>query len=381
MAQEIRNDQRLNFSEVTEEAFHAHLPGFEPFKLGESDHLILKVVRQNITKQLSKVTGLLAQETSLTLKELLTDGTARCPSLLPRIHDLCRNDDWLKIAKKYTVTALQAAEQLRMWSPILRPIAVRFFDSCVKTQAMVAEARRVIKPVIDKRYKARADAAAANVKYVESHDAMDWFATADPENLFEPATSQLALSFVVIQTTTDLLSETLFQISKHPNIIPALREEIITIYREILRILQVSMTRLVKESFVLSDGTPLKKGQKIAVTSTNMRDKTNYANPDEWDPYRFVKMRDDPVKQNAAHLVSMSVDHNAFGLGQHACPGRFFAANEIKVALVSILIKYDFELPADVSPQIYENGLALVSDPLAKLRFRRRVAEIDLDNV
>ncbi|KAM3496736.1 hypothetical protein MY10362_009891 [Beauveria mimosiformis] len=263
---------------------------------------------------------------------------------------------------------------------------------------------RVIKPVINKRYKARADAAAANVKYVESHDAMDWFATADPENLFEPATSQLALSFVVIQTTTDLLSETLFQISKHPNIIPDLREEIITIYRSdgwektafykmklldsVVKETQrfkphalISMTRLVKESFVLSDGTPLKKGQKIAVTSTNMRDKTNYANPDEWDPYRFVKMRDDPVKQNAAHLVSTSVGHNAFGLGQHACPGRFFAANEIKVALVSILIKYDFELPADVSPQIYENGFALVSDPLAKLRFRRRVAELDLDNV
>ncbi|OAA36046.1 trichothecene C-8 hydroxylase [Beauveria brongniartii RCEF 3172] len=419
MAQEIRNDQRLNFSEVTEEAFHAHLPGFEPFKLGESDHLIVKVVRKNLTKQLSKVTGLLAQETSLTLKDLLTDSiewheAVVCETILQLVarvssrvfigDELCRNDDWLKIVKEYTVTALQAAEQLRMWSPILRPIAVRFLDSCVKTQGMVAEARRVIKPVIDKRYKARADAAAANVKYVESHDAMDWFATADPENLFEPATSQLALSFVVIQTTTDLLSETLFQISKHPNIIPALREEIITIYRSdgwektafykmklldsVVKETQrfkphalISMTRLVKENFVLSDGTPLKKGQKIAVTSTNMRDKTNYANPDEWDPYRFVKMRDDPVKQNAAHLVSTSVDHNAFGLGQHACPGRFFAANEIKVALVSILIKYDFELPADVSPQIYENGLALVSDPLAKLRFRRRVAEIDLDNV
>ncbi|KAK8144497.1 hypothetical protein G3M48_005725 [Beauveria asiatica] len=230
-------------------------------------HLILKVVRQNLTKQ---------------------------PCM------------W--IAKEYTVAAPQAAEQLRMWSPILRPIAVRFLDSCVKTQAMVAEARRVMKPVIDKRYKARADAAAANVKTYSSL----------------PRPSSLCL----------LLSETLFQISKHPNIIPALREEIITINRSdgwektafykmklldsVIKETQrfkphalISMTRLVKESFVLSDGTPL------------------------------------------------------------------------KVALVSILrlIKYDFELPADVSPQIYENGLALVSDPLAKLRFRRRAAEIDLDNV
>ncbi len=139
------------------------------------------------------------------------------------------------------------------------------------------------------------------------------------------------------------------------------------------------MVRLVKEGFTLSDGTTLKKGQKLGVTSTHFRDAANHENPDKWDPYRFVRMRDDPERQNAAHLVSTTPEHNAFGHGQHACPGRFFAANEIKVALLGILIKYDFELPEKVDPQVYENGLTLVSDPMAALRFRRREAEIDLD--
>ena len=30
-----------------------------------------------------------------------------------------------------------------------------------------------------------------------------------------------------------------------------------------------------------------------------------------------------------------------FGLGKHACPGRQFAVNEIKVALHHLLLKYD----------------------------------------
>jgi cytochrome P450 len=34
-----------------------------------------------------------------------------------------------------------------------------------------------------------------------------------------------------------------------------------------------------------------------------------------------------------------------WGYGQHACPGRFFAANEIKLMLARILMDYDLRLP------------------------------------
>lgn len=139
------------------------------------------------------------------------------------------------------------------------------------------------------------------------------------------------------------------------------------------------MARVVTESLTLQDGTHFKKGARLGVTSTHFREASIYENPEVWDPYRFVRMRDDPAKQNMAHLVSTTPEHNAFGHGQHACPGRFFAANEIKVALLGILIKYDFELPDNADPRVYESGVSLVSDPMVSLRFRRREAEIDLD--
>ncbi|KAJ6779996.1 hypothetical protein PWT90_06880 [Aphanocladium album] len=417
MANEIRNDPRLGFMEVVQETFHTYLHGFEPFRLGKSDGLIQDIIRKDLTKQLVKVTSALADETSLALRELLTDDpewhevhvretilrlVARISSRVFLGTELCRNPDWLRITKEYAVAAFSAARELRQYPLIVRPFANRLLKSCRTAQAMIKEARTVIYPVIDKRMEARQAAAAAGETYIDSYDAMDWFARSNDQKYFEAAMFQLALSAAAIHTTTDLLSETLFRIAKQPGVIPALRKEILEIYKSdgwektalykmqlldstiketqrMKPIALVSMRRKVKESFTLSNGVHLTKGQRVSITSTNLRDPSNHKNPDTWDPYRFVRMRDDPVRHNAAHLVSTAPEHMAFGHGQHACPGRFFAANEIKVALLGIVIKYDFELPENVDPQVYENGVSLVSDPMASLRFRRRQAEVNLD--
>lgn len=145
--------------------------------------------------------------------------------------ELCRNDDWLRVTKEYTVATFNAAEELRQWPYLLRPVVNRLLSSCRTTQAMLSEAQTVIRPVIERRYAARDAAAAAGSPYVESNDALDWFATADPKRFFEPVNFQLALSLAAIHTTTDLLSETLLRIARNPEIIPALREEIVSVYR------------------------------------------------------------------------------------------------------------------------------------------------------
>ncbi|KAM3454390.1 hypothetical protein MY3296_003073 [Beauveria thailandica] len=434
MTDEIRNDPRLSFDEAVMEvrallltprgitnidfqSSHSYLRGFEPYNLSDSHHLTKAIVRKDLTKQLAKVTGPLAEETSLALSDILTDSTewheanvrqtvlhlvARISARVFLGEELCRNADWLRVTKEYTVESFKAAEELRQWPYLLRPIVNRFLSSCLSTQAMLKEARAIMNPILKKRYAARDAATSAGMPYAESNDAMDWFASADPERLHDAVNFQMGMSLAAIHTTTDLLSETLLRIAKNPDIIPALREEIVSVYRSdgwektalykmklldstiketqrMKPISQISMVRVVKDNLTLQDGTHFKKGEKLGVTSTHFREASIYESPEEWDPYRFVRMRDDPAKQNMAHLVSTTPEHNAFGHGLHACPGRFFAANEIKVALLGILIKYDFELPDNVDPRVYESGLSLVSDPTVSLRFRRREAEIDLD--
>lgn len=63
----------------------------------------------------------------------------------------------------------------------------------------------------------------------------------------------------------------------------------------------------------------------------------------------------------------------AFGYGRHACPGRFFAANEIKLICAQILLNYDLKLPEGVSGR-YANlhsGLTVSPDPTKTIKIRR----------
>ena len=112
-----------------------------------------------------------------------------------------------------------------------------------------------------------------------------------------------------------------------------------------------------------------------------MWDATIYENPKTFDPYRFLKLRQTSDLGAHAQLVSPSPEHLGFGLGIHACPGRFFAANEMKIALCHILLKYDVK-PAEGSvPKLRRYGIFLQADQKAKVSIRRRQEEIILEDV
>ena len=71
---------------------------------------------------------------------------------------------------------------------------------------------------------------------------------------------------------------------------------------------------------------------------------------DEFDPLRFYRLRtqakDEGLVEKAANNQFVSVNQSSltFGYGIHACPGRFFAANEIKMILAHALLRYDVKL-------------------------------------
>ena len=137
------------------------------------------------------------------------------------------------------------------------------------------------------------------------------------------------------------------------------------------------MRRRANYNIHLSDGTTIPKGTMLCVSDHWMWDPAIYRNPEEFDPYRFCRT-DTFAYDFSSKFVSPSPEHLGFGLGRHACPGRFFAAAEVKIILCHILLKFDIELPAGSKPQVAKIGASLSADLDAKLMLKKRWGEIDL---
>lgn len=137
------------------------------------------------------------------------------------------------------------------------------------------------------------------------------------------------------------------------------------------------MRRHVSETVKLSDGTIIPKDTLIGVSSHSMWDPEKYPDPHKFDGYRFLRMAEDAEKEREAHFVSISPDHLAFGYGKHACPGRFFVANEVKIALSHILLKYDIKLAPGADPKPRMSGWTFQAHDTG-IMIRRRKEEIML---
>ncbi|KAB8227102.1 cytochrome P450 [Aspergillus alliaceus] len=416
MANEIRNDKRFHLRQRVERMMHGRLPGFEVFRDDNNNQLVTTVINKDLTKQLAKVTAPLAEETSLALADLLGEDTewhelplqGTILKLISRLSSrvflgtkLCRNEEWLQVTREYAVIAFLAAQDLRLWSPWIRPIANLFLSKCRMSRALIQKARELIQPVIQERTRLKAKSTEGQAS--EFNDAISWFEDAANAESFDPQIVQLSLSTVAIHTTTDLLCQTLADIAMHPQIIEPLREEIISILSEdnglkttsfgkmklldscikesqrLKPLSMASMGRIATEQVVLSDGTVIPKGQSIIVDSSKMWDsKVHPTSPGKWDGYRFLRMREDPKKRDIAQLITTSPEQIAFGYGVHACPGRFFAGNEIKIALAAILLKYELKLEEGQTPRAFDHGFTCNFDFSVKISVKRRKKEIGI---
>lgn len=125
----------------------------------------------------------------------------------------------------------------------------------------------------------------------------------------------------------------------------------------------------------LSDGTTLPAGTKVlAPQAAISRDEQHYPDPDTFDALRFYKMRQESSESsNRWQFTSLHDTNINFGAGKHACPGRFFASNEIKMILSHLILNYDIRLkPGESRPKPMAIVMTKAPDPNAELEFRRR---------
>lgn len=106
-----------------------------------------------------------------------------------------------------------------------------------------------------------------------------------------------------------------------------------------------------------------------APTYSIYHDDELFPDPETFDGFRAYKLRqastlNDVQARNT--FVNVSDQNLGFGYGRHACPGRFFANNEIKMILAKLLLQYDIKMPNGLTtrwPNI-ENGAEVCFEQL-----------------
>lgn len=95
-------------------------------------------------------------------------------------------------------------------------------------------------------------------------------------------------------------------------------------------------------------------------------------NADEFDPYRFIKLEKETGK--SIQLPTSTLYTLTFGYGRHACPGRFFAGQEVKMLMAYFLHNYDLKLDTKHGerPKDLWFGMANMPNGSAKVLMRRR---------
>ena len=154
----------------------------------------------------------------------------------------------------------------------------------------------------------------------------------------------------------------------------------------------VAINRLALRPFTFSNGVTVPASTLITVPNGVIhKDEEIYPNPEEFDGFRFAKLREhsvDPISRHQA--LSTSVGHLTFGFGRRAwcgifvfvsilavthtfsiSPGRFFAVNEVKAFLAHV-VTYDikFEEGKQTPPDLYIGSMRVPRE--ANVMFRKR---------
>ncbi|KAJ5779084.1 hypothetical protein N7457_006804 [Penicillium paradoxum] len=417
---EIKNHPDLSFEDAIKKTFFDNrIPGFEPFHNGTSLQVTVEIVRTKLTQALGSITIPLSKETAAILRASLppTDEwepyqiASKIPHMVARLSSLIfvgetisHDEEWINVSVNYAIDAFNAMRDLREWPSILRPVIHRFLPATQKLRKHLQMARAIISREIDRRALIRAgeipeDDPPRNI------DALDWYReTAEARNKldFDQSCSQVGLALAAIHTTSNLLNNVLYDLAAYPEYIQPLRDEIWAVAAEDgilqktsllkLRLMDsvmkesqrthplsfTSMNRLTLKEIVLSDGTVIPKGANILVSTNTLENDSIYPSASTYDGYRFYNKRQQPGNEHRHQFVTTTTEHFVFGHGVHACPGRFFAANESKIMLLHLLLKYDWKLQSGERPQNIENGVESIPDPRVQLLFRSREPEVDL---
>ncbi|KAF8198766.1 cytochrome P450 [Mycena galopus ATCC 62051] len=317
----------------------------------------------------------------------------------------CRNEDYLELMMKFAINTAIRAQVINLLPSFLQPLLGPFIST---RKQSVRRSAKYLKDLIN--YRITQEETFGRDWSGKPNDFLSWLLELLPDyekNVPTICGRILLTNMAALHSTASILTHALFDLTANPQHIASLREEVEKVVGELgwtreainkmprvdsfLRESQrmhdngpVTMIRKVMDpaGFKFSDGTFLPFGSMIGVASrVEHFNPTRYNDPMIFDPFRFSRKfeeraarGDDKGEHFTEYMTSTSAEHLAFGHKQHACPGRFFVAAELKTLLAHLVMHYDIRAEIDgVRPPDFVFGLVVLPSLSGNIFLRKRI--------
>lgn len=335
---------------------------------------------------------------------------------------LCRNKEFTSSALTYSATLFPCSVLIRHFPRPLRPIVAKFItiDNQRRRRAFV----NFVKPEAKRRMD---DTKAIGIMETstQQNDFLQWLInmaikSGDSFNQdpYIIAQRMIFLQFSTMYPISGTSTNALYDLVSHPGAedsIATIREEVEEVLaandgvwtkkalsqlhkidsaiKESLRLAPVvafgsGRHVMTKGGLTTPDGTFLPQGSTVAIPSYAIhQDPANYDDPAQYKAFRFAELKAEAkaeldgeknatlaakAKAPGMAFVTTSQQFTSFGHGRLACPGRFFAADVIKLMLAYMIQNYDFELGKERPKRVWA-GPFDVPPMTSTIRIKRRV--------
>ncbi|KAI9772563.1 MAG: hypothetical protein M1839_002445 [Geoglossum umbratile] len=338
-----------------------------------------------------------------------------------------RNEDYLGNAGKNSQYVVRASSMIRLCPKLLRPIIGRIIT--MPNRYYMGKCFKCIIPVIKERIEViKRNKVDPTLKLKEPNDFLQHqirYSLEYPDPIeHKPeliAGRMSSMNFAAIHLSTMTTTSLLFDLYSSPSekgYIEAIRQEITAVLSETNSVwTRYGLSKMVRldsairenmrerglllKAFIrvvlppsgitLENGLHLPQGTTVAVPAYSIHhDPDIYPNPMEYDAFRFVGREPDSsskpeetdgeprengegYKARSGHipLVTSSAQFLAFGSGRHTCPGRFMAADVMKLITAYIILNYEIQ-PLPVRPPSRAIAFSMIPPMRATLKVRRR---------
>ncbi|KAL7955519.1 cytochrome P450 [Trichoderma compactum] len=315
--------------------------------------------------------------------------------------ELSQNAEFTSAALDFPQAVAFAAEVLRITPEFMRPLVASIATNRHKAATTIY---RHLVPIIEQRLAVRG----LQPNEATPMDCMQWLIDNSPrKNPWTPAKMVGEIMAVWFGSVHQLAMTSTYAIQDlclHPEYIRPLTIEIRDCFRvensprdvEGLPLLDSFIKESVRNSnfdaitcrrkslvpYTFQDGSSLNEGDWACVPQrAMMQDSTRYRDPHTFDGFRFaldnaqLQQKKQPVNmpdQKESKFTDATLDWPIWGLGNAACPGRFYASLVTKLVLIRILEDWECKILDPEAPRSLTWRSSIVPRSSTIIMFRKR---------